>query len=207
MSLDIANSVADVLYRLGFTDSTDLANNSAWLTSTELYQWADEEGKALSYRTGLFVTYDTSITVTSGTAAWTLPSNHVFTVAAWLGTQPLRITRVADLWALDSLWSATSGPAKRASLDAAGVGTIVLYPNPTSGGTLAQVCAEFPSTIASGSSTISLPLVLQDLFSYAMLAGARGKESEAAMPEMAKHFRDRVTMYEQVIQHLYGPGQ
>lgn len=207
MALDTANSVADVLYRLGFQSAGDIAAAGTWVTVAELYQWADEAAKRLAYESGAFLTYDATITVTSGTAAWTLPAAHVFTVAIWLVAKLLRISTVGELFSLDGVWPATSGASERASFDAAGVGTVTLYPNPTVGGVLSQVCQLFPATIALASSTVALPTVLQDYFSYAMMAGARGKESDAAMPEMAGHFEERMKLYELVIQHLYGPGQ
>ncbi len=207
MALDTANCITDVLYRLGFQSAGDIAAAIPYVTVTELYQWADEAAKRLAYESGVFLAFDATITVTSGTAAWNLPAAHVFTVMIWLGTALLRISTVGELFALDGVWSLTSGPSVRASFDASGVGTVTLYPNPTAGGTLSQVCQLFPATIALGSSTVALPTVLQDWFSYAMLAGARGKESDAAMPEMASHFEERMRLYDQVIQHLYGPGQ
>lgn len=207
VALDVEAALEDVVYRLGFGSRAELAAAASWVTETELYQWADEAAKRLAYRAGVFITVDTSITVTPSTAAYNLQANHVFTLAAALGGTPLRITSVRDLWALDGSWPATSGPAQRCSLDAGAVGTITLYPKPTAGGTLEQICQEYPGTVEAGSSELALPTVLQDYFSYAMLAGARGKESEAAMPEMAAHFAQRVAMYEQVIEHLWGPGQ
>jgi len=92
-------------------------------------------------------------------------------------------------------------------MDAGSVGTITLYPNPTVGGTLFQILEEFPATLQVGSSQMYLPTVLQDFFSYALLAGARGKESPSAMPEMQAHFKARCDLYEQVIEHLFGAGQ
>jgi hypothetical protein len=207
VSLDTANSVSDVLYRLGFQSAGDIAAAGAYVSVAELYQWADEAAKRLAYESGVFLTFDVSITVTSGTAVWTLPAAHVYTVMVWLVAKLLRISTVGELFALDGVWPVTSAPSERASFDASGVGTVTLYPNPTVGGTLGQVCQLFPGTIALGGSTVALPTVLQDYFSYAMLAGARGKESDAAMPEMAGHFEERMALYEKVIQHLYGPGQ
>ena len=205
--VDTANSVNDVVYRLGFSSLADLVANAVWLTRAELYQWADDAAKRLSYESGLFLAWDASITVVAGTAVYSLPDSHVFTLAVWLGPQPLRITRVEDLWALDGSWGATSGDPKRCSMDAGSVGTITLYPKPAQGGTLGQICQEYPATISQGSSQVGVPSVLQDYFSYALLAGARGKESPAAMGEMAEHYRKRMEMYEQVIEHLWGPGQ
>jgi hypothetical protein len=205
--MDTANCIPDALYRLGFQGPGDIALAGTWVTVAELYQWADEAAKKIAYESGVFITYDTSIAVTSGTAVWSLPASNVFTLAAWLGSNALRITPVRELWALDGTWTATSGPSTRCSLDAGSVGTITLYPNPAVGGTLNQVAEEYAAPIALGSSTVALPSVLQDYFSYAMMAGARGKESDAAMPEMAAHFEERMKLYEQVIEHLYGPGQ
>jgi hypothetical protein len=205
--LDAQSCVSDAVYRLGFSSPSEIASVS-WVTLAELYQWADEAAKELAYEAGVFLTEDTSITSAQGTATYELPSTHVFALAAWLGAQALRITAVRDLWALDANWVTTSGNATRCSFDAGGVGTVTLYPNPVTGGdTLAQICQEIQGTLAAGSSTIALPTVLQDFFTYAMLAGARGKESEAAMPEMAAHFEGRLKLYEQVIEHLWGPGQ
>jgi hypothetical protein len=206
--LDLANALGDVLYRLGFQGVADITGGAdQYVTVAELYQWADEGAKKLSYAAGVFVTVDTSITVASPTAVYALPGTHVFTLMAALAGVPLRITPVRELEALDATWPATSGPATRCSFDAGAVGVVTLYPLPTVGGTLAQICQEFPATIAQGSSTLGLPTVMQDYFSYAMMAGARGKESDAAMPEMAAHFEERMKLYEQVARELWGRGQ
>jgi hypothetical protein len=185
----------------------DLSAPASWVTPAELYQWADEAAARLAYAAGLFVTWDTSVAIQAGTAVYELPAAHVFTLYAMAGAQPLRITRVADLWALDARWPTTTGDPQRCSFDAGRVGTVTIYPSPASGGTLGQVCQETPATIQAGASAVALPTVLQDYFSYAMLAAARGKESEARMEEMARHFGERLRLYEQVIAQLWGPGQ
>ncbi len=215
--LDVSKSLADVAYRLGFASLSDLISDAeAYTNVAELYQFADDAAKKIAYESGVFQNWDTSIAVTVGNAVYSLPANHVFTVLAALingvsgAPQLLRLTPVRNLWALDANWSATTGAPVRASLDAGSVGTITLYPKPAAGsaGTLAQVCQEFPTPpIGSGFTLVPLSVVLQDFFSYAMLAGARGKESEGAMPEMAAHFQSRCDLYEQIIQHLWGPGQ
>jgi hypothetical protein len=204
--LEVQLALNDVVYRLGFTGPAEL-NATSWVTAAELFQFADDAAKKLAYDSGLFLTYDSSITATAGTAVYSLPATHVFTLAAWLAAQPLRLTSVRDLWALDSNWPTTSGDSVRASLDAGSVGTITLYPIPVAGGTLAQVAQEFAPTIQAGASTIALPPILRDYFSYAMLAGARGKESDLAMPEMAQHYQQRMALFEQIMREYWGPGQ
>lgn len=204
--LELQVSLNDVVYRLGLASGAELSAPNCWVGSGELFQYADDAAKRLAYLSGVFLAWDASITVIASTATYNLPASHVFTVAAWLGTTGLRITPVRDLWALDGNWPATTGPATRCSLDAGAVGILTLYPNPTAGGTLGQVCQEFPPTIQAGNSALALSPILQDYFSYAMLAGARGRESDYAQPEMAEHYRQRMALYEQIIHDLWGPG-
>jgi hypothetical protein len=204
--VDVAHSLADVIWRLGFLNSTDLDAAGTWVTSTELYQFADEAAQLLAYQSGAFVTLDTTVTAVSGTSTYALPASNVFTLAAWLNGVNLRITPVRALEALDATWPATSGPSTRASFDAASVGSAVLYPNPTVGGTLTQIAAETPPTIALSTSTVALPSVFQDAFSYAMLAGAKSKESDATDEAIAEHYAGRVALYRAIAAFLFGPG-
>lgn len=209
--LDVALSLADVVYRLGFQSLKDFGA-ATWISTDELYEHADEAVKKIAYNSGVFITLDTSVDVTAGTGVYALPATHVYTLAAALLAElgpprVLRITPVRDLWALDGSWPATPGASTRCSMDAGSVGTITLYPLPIENAELQQVCEEFPGQVEDGASTVALPTVLQDYLSYAMLAGARGKESEAAMPEMAAHYRERMDLYEQIIEHLWGAAQ
>lgn len=210
MACDVANSVADVWFRLGFLSAAELATNSYWVTLTELYQFGDDAGKRLAYTSGVFLVLDASINVVAATPLYGLPASHVFTVMAWfVSAQPLKILRmssVGQLFALDGTWTATTGIPSRASLDAGGVGTVTLYPNPTVNGVLNQICQEFPA-IASGSSSLPVSPVLQDYFSYALLSGSLGKESDLAKPEVAAHCHERMKLYEAIAEHLWGNGQ
>jgi hypothetical protein len=205
--VNAANCVADVWYRLGFLSQADIDASGTWVASSELYQWADEAAQKIAYASGVFITLDGSITVTPGSGVYALPAAHVFTLQAFLTAGTLRVTPVRELEALDATWTATTGIPTRCSMDAGSVGTVTLYPNPTAADTLTQICEEYPPTIASGSSTVALPTPLQDYLSYAMLAGARGKESDAFDQAMSEHFSERVALYEQIVEHLYGCGQ
>lgn len=203
-ALDANACLADAVYRLGFQGYSDLSGADSWVTPSELFGFADDAAKRLSYQAGVFVTADNSVTISGGLAAYSLPAKHIFTVAAWLGAAPLRITPVRDLWALDGAWPETTGPAARCSFDAGSIGTVTLYPIPSVGGALLQVCQVMPDEITAGATVVALPTCMQSYFTYAMLAGARGKESEAAMPEMAEHFRQMAGLYEAVAAHLWG---
>jgi hypothetical protein len=210
--MDVANAVADVWIRLGFTGSAD-AGIGGWVSVAQLYQYADEAAKKIAYKSGVFLELDTSITVTAATAVYEEPATHIYTLAAALAMtgvtapQILRPAAVRELWALDATWSTTAGNATRFSMDAGSVGTITLYPNPLQGGTLNQIIEEYPATVALGASTLGVATVLQDYFSYSMLATARGKESDSRQAEMADHYAQRCQMYEAIIEHLFGAGQ
>jgi hypothetical protein len=210
MACDVANSVADIWFRLGFLSAAELATNALWLTLTELYQFGDDAAKRLSHSAAVFLVVDASINVLAATPSYPLPAAHVFTVMAWIvysgaPVQILRPTSVGQLFALDANWAATTGSPTRVSLDAAPVGNATLYPIPIAIGTLDQICQEFPA-IAYGSSSVPVCPLLQDYFSYALLAGALDKESDNAKPEVAMHCQERMKLYEAVAVHLWGPG-
>ncbi len=213
--VDASVCLSDAVIRLGFGGLADSQASGAYVTAPELYQFADDAAKRLAYERGVFVGLDQSVAIIAGMAVYSLQANHVFTVYAWVAPLPsvggsvqlLRPTPVNNLFALDDTWVATSGEAARYSLDAGSVGTITLYPIPVNSGVLNQICQEFPPTVSASALQMSLPIVLTDYFTYAMLAGARGKESDQAMPEMAAHFRERLKLYDQVIESLWGGGQ
>lgn len=203
--VDVSDSVNDIWWRLNFLSLEDLDATDTYVTSDELYGFADEAAQLLAYRTGTFITVET-IAVTAGIARYVLPAANVFTLGAWLGSQNLRISPVRELAALDATWPTTSGPPTRASFDADVPGVITLYPRPTAGGTLKLIAAEAPASIAAGSSTVQVPQVFQDLFSYSALNGARIKESEGRQQEMGEHYGARADLYLDVAAFLYGGG-
>ena len=144
-----------------------------------------------------------------GTLPWgTVPwgGNTPFSQGSTFAYALLRLTSVRDLWALDGNWPLTTGNPKRASLDAGSVGTLTLYPIPTVSALLFQICQEYPN-ISAIATQLSIPSVLQDHFSYYMMAEAREKESEMRQAEMADHFKQRVAMFEELEDYLWGPGQ
>ena len=209
---DVANCIADLWFRLGFLNAADMARADRWVTLAELYQFADDAAKFLSRASAAFLTYDSSIGVTAGEPEYALPAGWVWTEGAWLlyaglPLQQLRLSSVGQLFALDANWNTTTGNPLRLSLDAGPVGWCVLYPSPVAGAVLAEVLQVFPATVAAGASALPLSAVLQDYFTDAALAGARAKESDSAMPDVAAHCRERMALYEAVIGHLWGDGR
>jgi hypothetical protein len=203
--VNLSACIADVWYRLGFQNSIEAAAAGAWVTTSELYYFADEAVKRLARTTALFLDYDDSIAVVAGTAIYPQAASQVYTESAWLiGGQQLRITPVAALFALDQAYSLTFGPPARISFDAAGADFAVLYPTPTGIGTLCQILQARPG---DGVPTLNVSLVLQDYFTNAMLLRARAKESDNAMPEVSDHLMQRLKMYEELFQQYWGNGR
>ena len=203
--MDVTNSVTDCWWRLGFLSLADLDAVDSYVKSNELYGFADEAAKLLASRTGAFLTTET-LAVTAGLARYILPPANLFTLAVFLDGKDLRISPWRELAALDAQWVATSGTPTRASFDADAPGLLTLYPRPTAGGTLTLICAEAPATITAGASTVNVPQVFQDYFSFAALAGARGKESEGRQEEMSDHYAARAELYRTIGAYLFGPG-
>jgi hypothetical protein len=209
---DVANSVNDLWFRLGFLSADDMNIDDRWVTIAELYQFGDDAAKFLARISSIYLTYDASVAVVAATAAYPLPASQVFTEGAWLlyagsPLQLLRLTTVGQLFALDANWPTTSGNPVRLSLDAAGTGNGVLYPVPLSNSTLVQVMQAVPATVAAGASGLPVSPVLQDYFTYCLLGAALGKESDSAKPEVAAHCKERMKLYQAVITHLFGGGR
>jgi hypothetical protein len=202
--VDLANTITNILPTLGATSLADLD----WCTQAELFQWADEAAKRLSHRIGVFVARDTSTKLTAGTAVYPTPTGHVDTIhVTVVPTTKLLPSSVQELASLDSTWPATSGPATRYSMDGGGNGTILVYAIPTAAGVLAVIMHEYLPQIQAGASAIPVCSPVADYFGYTMLAGARRKESDHTMADMADHFDQRVEMYEKVLTHYFGEGQ
>ncbi len=204
--VDLAQVVTDMLPTLGATSLGDLT----WCLAdgSEFYQWADEYAKRLAHKCGVFVERDVSNILVANNASYPVPLRHIDTIHASIAGARLRPSTVRDLVALDSTWPTTTGIVARYSMDAGPVGTITLYRIPTaSSAILAVIFHQFPPEINTGSTTIAIASPIADYFQFGMLAEARRKQSEGAMPEMADHFDQRVAMYEQIIQKYWGPDE
>jgi hypothetical protein len=199
--VDIAAVIQDILPALGATSQADLD----WCTQAELYQFADEANKRLAARVGVWVDRYAWQTVTTGQPSLAAPLGHVDTIhVSWNGS-PLRPTSVRELEGLDASYSTTEAAVPdRFSMDLGAPGTITVYPINTMVGTAEVIFHRFQPQIALGNSLVPIPSPLQDYFGYSMLAEARRKESDAAMPDMADHFAQRVSLFEQVLTQYFG---
>jgi hypothetical protein len=201
--LDVGRVIEDLIPSLGGSAYADLV----FWDEQELYQFADEVAQRLARNTGLFVVRDASTTVEAGTAVYNLPARHLSTIHASLGGAALRESSVEELEALDSVWRATARAPERITRGELGLTQLRLYPKPVAGGTLALIFHRYPATITPENRWLSAPLVLADYFTFGILAEARRKESEAAMPEVAAHLDERLALMEEVIRSYWGSAQ
>ncbi len=202
LGLDIAAVASDILPALGAANFADLD----WCTETELLDYADEAARRLASKVSVWVNRYGLQTVNPGTQPAPAPSDMIDAIhVSWNGAS-LRPASALDLESYDSGWQSTTGTPARFSIDA-GAGQIFLYPAVTVSGTLATIYHQLQPQIAVGASVVNAPTVFWDFFGLAMLAGARGKESEQAMPEMAAHFEQRMTLFEQIAQQYWGAAQ
>jgi len=181
---------------------------SFW-TEDELYAFADEAAKRLARKVGVWVERDTSAAVSSLASTYTLPTRRVSIVHVSLGAKALKAASAAEMEALDDAWVDTTGTPLRFLLDIEGTGKVRLYPAPAVGvsGNLGVLYATYPTEIQKGSATVTIPAPLEEYFTFSVLAEARGREGEAAMPEVAEQFRSLVGMLEQVAESYWGISQ
>jgi hypothetical protein len=205
---DLSFTALALLPRLGAVSFNDLQ----WLSRTEIYSYFDEAAKRLADRCGIFVERNTDVTLTSGIGAYSMPARWISTLHASISGSRLRPSSAAELEALDPAWPAaaagTGQQPTRYSLDAGPLGTVTTYPKPSlSGAILATINHVYPLTIVVDSTVIPIPAPVADYFLYFALARARGKQSEAEMPEAVALAEARLELYEQVLTTYYGVGR
>jgi hypothetical protein len=175
-------------------------------TEDDLIQWTDEACKRLARVSMTFVERDTSITTAGGTAIYSLPSRQVATLHISLGISPLRPAAVIDLEARDESFQSTPGTPDHWYEDDIMLGTVGLVPVPTAAAALPTICAVYPPDVdvAQDNTLVQAPAPLAGYLAFSVLAKAYGEEGESEQPELAKHCRARVQMYEQICQQYYG---
>lgn len=203
--VNFAAVLGDLYPRLNATSQAD----AVYWTDAEIYQWFDEATQRLARSAGVFVTRDTSITVTTGDGSYDLPADQISTIQMDLAGVVLRPRTVEELEALDADWVATMGPPSPSAFvqNVLGLGVVAIYPAPGSadnGNTLGMVIHVAPATVSASNALLLCPSVLQDYFGFYALAEARAKESKGAMPEVADWLRSVTGLYEQAIEGYWG---
>lgn len=175
----------------------------------ELFEWLDQAAKRLATELNLFVYYDTSITLASGTASYTVPTGHLVTLQADVEGVVLRARNVQELEALDDAWPATAGSPEAFLLDTEGSDKVTIYKKPgaaENGDTLGMIMAKLPTKLTKTAAVLRAPACVREYLTFYALGEARARESKAPMPEIAQWFRGLTGMLEQVIGEYWGLG-
>ena len=203
MQIDLSNVLVEVAPLLNAA-STDDADFLFW-TQAELLMFADNAIQAVARKAVLFIATPDPIAFTAGQASAPLPSGAIAVVAASFDDVPLREANVAELEALDDAWDVRQGTPSR-WLEDLGLGSIRLYPAPPVAGALSLTLQSFPPAVNVAQTFVEAPAPFAGFVLEAILAGARGRQSDAMMPEVSEHAGQRVAMYEQLFVGYYGAG-
>lgn len=204
--VDVTALIAALLPQLNAAALTDLT----WTSQVELLEYADEGAKRLARHAGVFVVFD-SIQLVNGTATYPVPSGWIDSVHVSLTddlgvTTRLRPSSIGQILALDASWMNTEGAVERYLHDT-GAEIITVYRIPISDGVVNIFHHAYPADLTATQTLVPLPIPMADYLTYRMLARARDKQSEATMPEMAKHFRARADLYEKIAAQLWGEAE
>lgn len=204
-AVDLRLAIADVETALNAAGAGDLAQ---W-TEADLWEWFDEAAKRLARGFGVFVERDASTAIALNVANYTLPARHLSTIHASIAGVSLYAVNVQELEAKDAAWVETQGPTDSFLMDTAGMTAARVYPAPDAftTGALALIFHRFPPAVTVSNYTLSAPAVIRDYFAWHALAEARGRQSDAKMPEVAEHFAKRAGLLEQVIAEYWGNAQ
>lgn len=203
--MDLTSTIAATWPRLNSTAEAD----SVFWTTNELWGYVDDEVKRLAREAEAFVETAT-VGLVAGQMEYSLPARHVATVEAHSAGVTLRPIPARGLFAGDRRWKSAAGDVvTHFAADVVGAGTVALYPAPTATAVAADsqlrfVEAENPATVSAGSPSITAPEVLRDLFSFAVLARARAKETPGAMPDVAEWCDAQAAMLRDVAVEVWG---
>ena len=205
---DVTDALRRLLPSLGGYTYPEIVH---W-TEADLLAYVNEALGRLARITGVFVVRDTTTVISDGQATYNLPAGHLSTVhAGLLAGAALRPATVGDLERLDPTWPTAiceddETPVRYAQ-DFDGTEKIRLYKIPHAAGFLDMVFHQSPTTVTVGSPLLDAPTFIEDYLAMAVLAAARGKEGDGAMPEVAKHAAERVALYEQIFMAYFGGSQ
>lgn len=203
---DVVTQMTEILPALHSLTESDLV----FVTGDEIIRLYDEAVKRLAANLTLFVAIDTSITLVSGQAEYSLPSRHLATIRIALPTGMLTASTSRRLEVKDDAFGTTTGTPTDWYQDKIGSGVFRLYPVPNTTGTVVTVIyLEYPAELDCERSTRTIPAPdwIVDMLDWEVLAEVYGQNSDAQMPEVAAHLKQLVGFYQQAAEADYGGGR
>lgn len=182
-------------------------------TDGELDRVLSDELSDLAMHYGLFVERDsTFITLIAGQAMYALPPRHLSTLHVALASRPLVASSREELEKRDTGYASTAAttaaPVRRFYEDKSGFNMIGFHPVPSvasgAGSQVEVVFHRFPCEI---SDNVTAPAFIGDLLEVLTTREVYMKESDLAMPEVAKSLEGLAGIYEAVIKELWQTAQ
>jgi hypothetical protein len=182
-----------------------------WWTKAELIEWADEAVKRAARSWALFIARDANQVTGVGQGSAAHLARYLVTLHVSIGNRSLRASSSAEMAALDLNYLVTQGDPEEHWFEDKSTSQATRW-QPVSqvgGRTIRFLYTEFPAELDTGelNTTIPGPLCFGDYIQNAMRAEADAKESDAAMPEVAKHDRELMALYESLFDYYWGTNQ
>lgn len=208
----MAQNVSTLITRMLPDLHTDSIANAVFVADCEMRTFFDHAVKRLARLAGVFVTRDTSITVSTSTATYALPARHLNTLRVTLNGAPLVSADTHALAMKVGTFESTTGTPKKWYQDKITVDRIGLEPVPNAGSnghTLAVIYNSYPAELdcVPTNTTIPVPAVIGDYLESVALMEAYGKESDFALPESSQHLKQHAGLIEQVVTAYWGMAQ
>lgn len=206
-NLDTNQVIDGILPDLHAINRADLA---PWWSEAELYQFLDEALKRLSRVACVFVGRQGALPLTvAGQFNYALPPQHVATLHISYATTPLRPGNQLELEMRDPDFQTAPGTPDHWYEDLLGMEAFGVTPVPdTSDVPMPVIYEGWPTEIDAGGkqSFVAAPPPLKGYLGMCILAEAYGNEGEMEAPDIAKHCRGRMDLYEQAFRTYYGAG-
>lgn len=184
------------------------AGDAVYWTTSDLLHWVNQAAKRLALNCGVFTSYDRSISLATGTAAYALPAATLRTLQADVAGTVLKARNVIELESLDDNWTASSGEPEAFILEGDGLAQIRIYKTPVlddNGLALGLVITQYPPEMTSSGAILAAPQCIEEYFTFYLLAEARiAQETRAQMPEVAKWAKGVVDLLDSVIASYWG---
>lgn len=200
--IDTTQVIDEALWSLHAASRADLT----YWTEGDLIRYLDESLKRLARKACVFVGRSTAISTAAGTATYAHPDRHLVTLHVSYDGGAIAPGNVAELEARDEDFRTTGGAPTAWYEDLLAGDVVGLAPVPTAAATLAQVYAGYPATLDAGrqQTLVGAPAPVRGYLGMCLLAEAYSRAGDSEMPDVAKHCRARMDLFEQLFTTYYG---
>jgi hypothetical protein len=194
-----ANTVTSAIK---FLHAASFADLHGW-TEADIYSYLNRSLVEAGSATALVGRFD-ALVIAAGAAEVVLPANTTTVIQAAWGYKTLKIQTVAEMDALEGNWPNSPGQEPESLIvDQQGLQTVRLWPTPDSNGLLRMFTRQKPAT-QSAVSQLAIPEAVHAAIELEIIAEARRKAGQHAMPEAAAAAQQIADMLKVATQAYYG---